>query len=52
MLMGSIFAVHMTPNTISFAIPVLVILITSVITIIWRVYKAAEQNPAKSLRYE
>ncbi len=52
MLMGSIFAVHMTPNTISFAIPVLVIVITSVITIIWRVYKAAEQNPAKSLRYE
>ncbi|NOQ27392.1 MAG: FtsX-like permease family protein [Bacteroidales bacterium] len=52
MLMGSIFSVHMTPNTISFAIPVLVIVITSVITIIWRVYKAAEQNPAKSLRYE
>lgn len=52
MLMGSIFAVHMIPNTISFAIPILVIVLTSVITIIWRVYKATEQNPAKSLRYE
>jgi len=52
MLMGSIFAIHMNPNTISFTIPILVIVLTSIITIVWRVYKAAQQNPANSLRYE
>ena len=52
MLMKSIFAIHMNPNTISFAIPILVIALTSIITIVWRVYKAAQQNPANSLRYE
>ncbi|MDA3954948.1 MAG: ABC transporter permease [Bacteroidales bacterium] len=52
MLMGSVFAIHMDPNVVSFAIPVLVIFLTSIITIVWRVYKAALQNPANSLRYE
>ena len=52
MLMGSIFTVHMTPNVISFLIPVAVIIITTIVTIVWRVYKAAQQNPAQSLRYE
>lgn len=52
MLMDSVWAKHMNPNTLSFALPVLVIFIISLITIIWRVYKAALQNPANSLRYE
>ncbi len=52
MLMGSIFAVHFTPNVFSYAIPILVIVLTSIITIVWRVYNAAMQNPASSLRYE
>ncbi|MBU8893722.1 MAG: FtsX-like permease family protein [Bacteroidales bacterium] len=52
LLMSSVFAKHMEPNFISFAIPVFVILVTSVITIVWRVYKAASQNPSQSLRYE
>ncbi len=52
MLLGSIYKMHMTPNAISFIIPILVIVLTSIITIIWRVYKAASQNPANSLRYE
>ena len=52
MLMGSIWEVHMNPNSYSFIIPILIILITSIITIVWRVYKAAQQNPANSLRYE
>ncbi|MCK5022446.1 MAG: FtsX-like permease family protein, partial [Candidatus Pacebacteria bacterium] len=52
MTLGSIYKMHMTPNAISFIIPILVIVLTSIITIIWRVYKAASQNPANSLRYE
>jgi len=52
MLMGSIWAVHMRPDSLSFAIPVVVIVFTSLITIIWRVYYAAARNPAESLRYE
>ncbi len=52
MFMDSLWAEYMNPNTMSFALPVLVILITALITIIWRVYKAAQQNPANSLRYE
>ncbi len=52
MLMGSIWEIYMNPNTGSFVIPILIILFTSFITIIWRVYAAAQQNPANSLRYE
>ncbi len=52
MLMDSVWAKHMDPNMMSFALPVLVIFTISLITIIWRVYKAALQNPANSLRYE
>ena len=51
-LMDSVWAVHMNPNIISFAFPILVIVLTSIITIVWRVYKAATTNPAESLRYE
>jgi ABC-type antimicrobial peptide transport system permease subunit len=51
-LMSSVFAKHMDPNFISFGVPVIIILITSIVTIVWRVYKAAMQNPANSLRYE
>ncbi|MFC2151509.1 ABC transporter permease [Bacteroidota bacterium] len=52
MLMSSIWAIHMDPNFVSFALPILVLIITTVVTIIWRVYKASVQNPANSLRYE
>lgn len=52
MLMGSIWAIHMNPNTYSYVIPIMIILVSSVVTIVWRVYKAAQQNPANSLRYE
>ncbi|PLX15364.1 MAG: hypothetical protein C0597_08990 [Marinilabiliales bacterium] len=51
-LMSSVFAKHMDPNFMSFGVPVIIILIASIVTIVWRVYKAAMQNPANSLRYE
>jgi len=52
MLMDSIWAKYMSANLYSFLFPIIIILITSVSTIIWRVYKAAMRNPANSLRYE
>ena len=52
MLMSSVFSVHMNPNALSFAIPLVIIILTSIITIVWRVYSAALQNPAQSLRYK
>jgi ABC-type antimicrobial peptide transport system permease subunit len=52
MLMNSIWAKYMSGNIYSFLFPISIILITSIFTIIWRVYKAAMQNPANSLRYE
>lgn len=51
-LMNSIWAKYMSANMYSFIIPITIILTTSIATIIWRVYKAAMQNPANSLRYE
>lgn len=51
-LMSSLFANYMDPNYVSFTIPILIIASVSVITIIWRVYNAAMQNPANSLKYE
>lgn len=52
MLMSSVFANYMSPNVLSFALPVLIILLTSMVTIVWRVHDAAQQNPTQSLRYE
>jgi ABC-type antimicrobial peptide transport system permease subunit len=52
MLMNSIWAKYMSANMYSFIIPILIIFTTAISTIIWRVYKAAMQNPANSLRYE
>lgn len=52
MLMGSVWNNHMNANGISFIVPIVIIFLVSIITIIWRVYKAAMQNPATSLRYE
>ena len=52
MLMNSIWDKYMSPNALSFTIPVVLILFISLATIIWRVYRAAVQNPANSLRYE
>ncbi len=52
MLMSSIWNKYMSPNAVSFTIPVALILFISAATIIWRVYRAAVQNPANSLRYE
>jgi ABC-type antimicrobial peptide transport system permease subunit len=52
MLMSSVFSVHMSPNALSFIIPLTIIILTSIITIVWRVFDAATQNPAQSLRYE
>lgn len=52
MLMNSIWAEYMSANVYSFLFPVLIIFLVSAVTIIWRVFKAASQNPANSLRYE
>ncbi len=52
MLMDSIWDKYMSPNAVSFTIPVALIIFISGVTIIWRVYRAAIQNPANSLRYE
>jgi len=52
MLMDSIWGKYMSANTISFLIPLILIFVTSISTIVWRVYKAAMKNPANSLRYE
>ena len=52
MLMGSVWKEYMSPNALSFIIPITIILMTSIVTIIWRVYKSAMQNPVNSLRYE
>ncbi|MFC2104480.1 ABC transporter permease [Bacteroidota bacterium] len=52
MLMASIWAKYMSANMYSFIFPLLIISLTALVTIIWRVYKAASQNPANSLRYE
>lgn len=51
-LMNSVFANNMQPNVTSFAVPLIIIFLASIITIIWRVYMAATKNPADSLRYE
>ena len=51
-LMGSIWSEYMSPNVLSFAMPIILIFLVSITTITWRVYKAAMQNPANSLRYE
>ncbi|MFC2096529.1 ABC transporter permease, partial [Bacteroidota bacterium] len=52
MLMGSIWKKYMSANMYSFIFPLIIIFFTALVTIIWRVYKAASQNPANSLRYE
>lgn len=51
-LMDSIWNEYMSPNILSFAIPIIIIILTSLTTIIWRVYKSARQNPINALRYE
>ncbi|MDN5201321.1 ABC transporter permease [Fulvivirgaceae bacterium BMA10] len=52
MLMGSIYAVHIDMNIVSFIVPVIVTFVLAAITIGGKVYNAAAQNPVESLRYE
>ncbi|OFX20635.1 MAG: hypothetical protein A2041_07700 [Bacteroidetes bacterium GWA2_31_9b] len=52
MLMDSIWDKFMTANIFSFLIPLIILFVTSIITISWRIYKAAKQNPVNALRYE
>ncbi|MCD4730063.1 MAG: ABC transporter permease [Bacteroidales bacterium] len=52
MFMGSIWVRHTTGNFWSFFIPAIIILSIYTLTVIWKTYKAASQNPADMLRYE
>jgi ABC-type antimicrobial peptide transport system permease subunit len=52
MLLNSLWSQHVTPNFISFFLPVLLIVLVSAITVANKIYSAANQNPARSLRYE
>ncbi|MBI9055738.1 MAG: FtsX-like permease family protein [Bacteroidales bacterium] len=52
MLMNSIWGKYMSASIMSFLIPLVIIFTISIGTIVWRVYKAATQNPSNSLRYE
>jgi len=51
-IMDSVWDVFTKPNVLSYLLPVLIILVTAAVTIIWKVYKAASVNPTVSLRYE
>ncbi|HRW62906.1 MAG TPA: FtsX-like permease family protein [Bacteroidales bacterium] len=51
-IMESVWDVFTKSNLLSYLLPVLIILVTAAVTIIWKVYKAASVNPTVSLRYE
>lgn len=51
-LMGSIWTYYMKMNVMSFAIPIVGILIICLASISGKVVKAAKRNPVESLRYE
>ena len=52
MLMASIWKVYMSATIYSYVIPVIILILAAALTISWRIYKAAIQNPVTSLRYE
>ncbi|OFX88100.1 MAG: hypothetical protein A2W99_10870 [Bacteroidetes bacterium GWF2_33_16] len=52
MLMASIWKEYVSANAYSFIIPIIILFISALLTISWRIYKAAIQNPVNSLRYE
>ena len=51
-MMESIWEVHTDPNFLTFALPVVLILLIASASIGWKVYSAASRNPTESLRYE
>ncbi len=51
-LMGSIWTYYMKMNVVSFAVPILGILLICLLSISGKVIKAAKRNPVESLRYE
>lgn len=51
-IMKSIWDVHTDANIITFALPVVLILLIAAVSIGWKVYSAASRNPTESLRYE
>ena len=52
LLMDSLWSQHIDANFLAFAIPLLLILAVAAATVLWKIYRAATQNPARSLRYE
>ena len=52
MLMASIWKSYVSANVYSFLIPIIILFVSALVTISWRIYKAAIQNPVTSLRYE
>jgi hypothetical protein len=51
-MMKSIWEVHTEANFLTFALPVILILVVAFVSIGWKVYSAASRNPTESLRYE
>jgi ABC-type antimicrobial peptide transport system permease subunit len=51
-VMQSIWEVHTGANFLTFALPVVLILLVAAVSIGWKVYSAASRNPTESLRYE
>ena len=51
-IMESIWKQYITPNTINYLLPTVIIFMASAITITWKIYVAASENPVNSLKYE
>ena len=51
-MMDSIWEVHTDANFLTFALPVVLIVVIAFASIGWKVYTAASRNPTESLRYE
>jgi ABC-type antimicrobial peptide transport system permease subunit len=51
-LMNSLWQHYVDPNTLSYLLPLLLILIAAGVTVTGKIYRAASQNPARSLKDE
>jgi len=51
-LMNSLWQHYVDPNSISYLLPLLLILLAAGITVTGKIYRAASQNPARSLKDE
>ncbi|MFC2113030.1 FtsX-like permease family protein [Bacteroidota bacterium] len=51
-IMQSIWKVHTEATILTFALPVILIVLVAGLSIGWKVYVAASRNPTESLRYE